>query len=238
MILLLCANINYANTSKCQCMFIYVWLSALPAVVLASSYVLSPAPWYPPSGLRTCTLLPSPPPPALTAMSPTLLVLSHASSGTACTQPTGKLARGARWKRNCLLGTEQAPANRHLHKTFWWLMHFPLLLINLICGFGFSCSLFGNCFVTVFGNYFARVYGCASARRPVGQELWNGEWSVWPQKANRPNTAVHLKDLSLKQHVRTDNVSQSPPLLSCPQKLKFLVPAVKRIQHLKVSAIL
>lgn len=159
-------------------------------------------------------LPPSPPLPAPTALSPTLLAPDHASSGTARTQPTGKLAHGARWNRKRLLGSAKSSlANHHFHKTFWWLVQFTVLLVNLICGFGSACSLFVNCFVAVWLNACVCICVCNSARRPAGQEWWSAEWSVWPPKANRPNTAVLQKDLSLKLHVRTENVSQTPSLL-------------------------
>lgn len=222
---------SHASIGKCQCMFIYVWLSALPAVVLATSSVLSRAPWCPLSGLRTCTLLPSPPLPTLTAMSPALLAPSHASSGTARTQPTGKLAHGARWNINHLLGIEKSsPANQHLNKTFRWLVHFPLLLINLICGFGFGCSLFTYCFVTVFGNYFVRVYVCMGL--PVLTDLWGRSYGAQSGVCDLQRPTVQTLPSIWKTWVS-----------SCMSRQRvwvkaFLSSPVKYIKHLKVSTIL
>ena len=164
-----------------------VWLSALPAVVWATSSVLSPAPWCLPLRL-TASMLPSPPLLAPTVWSLTLLAPDRAFSGTAHTHPIGKLARGARWNRN----------------RFWWLDYKShLWILNQA-----AAACLWNCFI-VCVNVFVCICIYTSARRPVGQEWWSAEWSVWPPKVICQNTAVLQKDLSLKLHAKTENVSQT-----------------------------
>lgn len=176
------------------CVF-FVWLSALPAAVLATSSVLSPAPWCPPLPLRVCTL--SPPLPARIVLSLALLAPGRASSQNALTCPTGKLARGARWVRKGLLESKKSSsANHSFNNTFWWLVDFNKSHLWIWTG----------AFFTFRGNEFVYVCVFTSARRPVEQEWWSAEWSAWPQKAKRPNSVVCQRDLSLRLRVRKENV--------------------------------